>query len=243
MWLEAREREAKEDFSRGTLARHLADNFGNGLSSFFPLWLRNDNGLETSGERHETPPQPVSLPHGAISNVSVPAWKTCFITSWPCCMIPPTAKPTPERSAWNGRVSRSPAGLDGDALAKRRKPWPVLLRGGRELAALLDPDTPVPGVTTGTLRPDIATIAVPATVDGRNMTWRRLRADRRVGALRYRARRSCPAKDGLLNAITRRTNAPRWEMLPASLGQTTFDIYLNGNAYWRNVPLRSGATS
>ena len=41
---------------------------------------------------------------------------------------------------------------------------------GCELAALLDPDTPVPGVTTGTLRPDIATIAVPATADGRNMT-------------------------------------------------------------------------
>ena len=41
---------------------------------------------------------------------------------------------------------------------------------GRELAALLDPETPVPGVTTGTLRPDIATIAVPATVAGRNMT-------------------------------------------------------------------------
>ena len=41
---------------------------------------------------------------------------------------------------------------------------------GRELAALFDSDTPVPGVTTGALRPDIATIAVPATVDGRNMT-------------------------------------------------------------------------
>ena len=38
LWLEAREREAKEDFSRGTVVRHLADNFGSGLSSFFPLW-------------------------------------------------------------------------------------------------------------------------------------------------------------------------------------------------------------
>ena len=36
LWLEARERAAKEDFSRGALVRHLADNFGNGLSSFFP---------------------------------------------------------------------------------------------------------------------------------------------------------------------------------------------------------------
>ena len=33
---------------------------------------------------------------------------------------------------------------------------------GRELAALLDPETPVTGVTTGQLRPEIAAIAVPA---------------------------------------------------------------------------------
>ena len=47
LWLEAREKEAREDFSRGTLCRHLADNFGNGLSSFFPLWVRDD-GLRTN---------------------------------------------------------------------------------------------------------------------------------------------------------------------------------------------------
>ena len=41
---------------------------------------------------------------------------------------------------------------------------------GRELVRLLDPDTPVPGVTVGALRPEIAVIAVPSTVDGRNMT-------------------------------------------------------------------------
>ena len=40
---------------------------------------------------------------------------------------------------------------------------------GRELARLLDSDTPVPGVTSGRLRPEIAAIAVPATTDGRNM--------------------------------------------------------------------------
>ena len=42
LWVEAREREAKEDFSRGTTVPHFADNFGNGLSSFFPAWLRDD---------------------------------------------------------------------------------------------------------------------------------------------------------------------------------------------------------
>ena len=34
LWIEAREREAKEDFSRGTLIRYMPDNLGNGLSSY-----------------------------------------------------------------------------------------------------------------------------------------------------------------------------------------------------------------
>ena len=38
LWIEAREREAME-FSRGALVRHLADNLGNGLSSYFPAYL------------------------------------------------------------------------------------------------------------------------------------------------------------------------------------------------------------
>ncbi len=41
---------------------------------------------------------------------------------------------------------------------------------GRELAALLSPETPVSGVTQGPLRQEITVIAVPATTDGRNMT-------------------------------------------------------------------------
>ena len=41
---------------------------------------------------------------------------------------------------------------------------------GRRLARLLDPETPVPGVTTGPLRPEIAAIAVPSTIDNRNMS-------------------------------------------------------------------------
>ena len=40
---------------------------------------------------------------------------------------------------------------------------------GRTLAALLDSDTPVSGVTTGSLRPKLAAIAVPTTTDGGNM--------------------------------------------------------------------------
>ena len=59
--------------------------------------------------------------------------------------------------------------------ARRRTGRPGRRNRGRlrlarpQLAALLDPDTPVPGVTAGPLRPEIAAIAVPATTHGRHM--------------------------------------------------------------------------
>ena len=42
MFLEARQRESAEEFSRGTLVRHLAGDFGNGRSHFYPAWLREE---------------------------------------------------------------------------------------------------------------------------------------------------------------------------------------------------------
>ena len=67
-----------------------------------------------------------------------------------------------------------PGWPDGDAILSLSKDAAGELRAsaqrGRELAALLDPETPVAGVTAGTLRPELAAIAVPSTADGRNMT-------------------------------------------------------------------------
>ena len=50
MFLEARQRESTEQFLRGTPVRHLAGDFGNGRSHFFPAWLRDEGlGLGTDG--------------------------------------------------------------------------------------------------------------------------------------------------------------------------------------------------
>ena len=62
---------------------------------------------------------------------------------------------------------RGTAGFASRSGRRRDRAWSVAR--GRELAALLDPETPVPGVTTGQLRPEIASIAVPATTHGHNM--------------------------------------------------------------------------
>ena len=106
---------------------------------------------------------------------------------------------------------------------------------GRQLAALLDPDTPVSGVTTGALRPEIVAIAVPATTDGRNMTgddfaltavWGHVGAG---GAV-------MPGQGRVIErAFTADERAALNSDLPA-LGETTFDVYLNERAFWCNVP-------
>ena len=65
VWIEARERESWSEYARGTITRHMADNFGNGLSSFFPLYLRDDQfGESVNGVKR-------------VANLSDDAWRYC----------------------------------------------------------------------------------------------------------------------------------------------------------------------
>ena len=106
---------------------------------------------------------------------------------------------------------------------------------GQELAALLDSETPVPGVTAGALRPELAAIAVPSTADGRNMTG----SDFALTAGWGHFGTGDAVMPGHGRGVGRDYTAAEREALGdavAVLGDATVDVYLNDNARWRNVP-------
>ena len=106
---------------------------------------------------------------------------------------------------------------------------------GRELAALLDSDTPVPGVTTGTLRPEAAALAVPSTTDGGNMAGGDFALT--TGWGHFGSGQAVMPGQG--RVVERPYTAHERAALggaAVTLGETTLDIHMNDRAYWRNVP-------
>ena len=106
---------------------------------------------------------------------------------------------------------------------------------GRELAQLLDTEARITGVTKGELRPEITAIAVPDTIDGRNMTGKDYAVA--AGWGHYGPGQAIMPGQG---SVTQREYAPSEQLALGdarhSLGDSTFDIYLNERAFWRNVP-------
>ena len=107
---------------------------------------------------------------------------------------------------------------------------------GRELARLLDSDTPVPGITQGLLRPETAAIAVPATIDNRNMSGNDFAVT--AGWGHYGSADAVMPGQG---RVVERAYTPDERValrdVRSTFGEATFDIYLNARAFWRNVPV------
>ena len=106
---------------------------------------------------------------------------------------------------------------------------------GRELAALLDSDTPVPGVTEGALRPEIAVVGVPSTVDGGNMAGDDFALTAGWGHF-GQGEAVMPGQGRVVERPYTADETAKLGEAVAVLGETTFDVYLNDHAYWQNVP-------
>ena len=127
-----------------------------------------------------------------------------------------------------------PGWPDGDADGAADALAETAVRG-RQLATLLDSDTPVTGVTTGLLSPDLATIAVPITTDGGNMAGDDFAVSAGWGHFGT-GEAVMPGQGRIVEQNY--TDDERTALADAiwTLGDTAFDVYLNDRAYWRNIP-------
>ena len=107
---------------------------------------------------------------------------------------------------------------------------------GREVAALLDTEAAVPGVTSGTIRDELKTIAVVSRVGGGAL---------QAAEFALTAGWGSGGKDGKdgKNAITMpgkgKTEPRHAETSEQAAGfgsAPTLDVYMNAQAYWKNIP-------
>jgi Type ISP C-terminal specificity domain len=117
---------------------------------------------------------------------------------------------------------------------------------GKRIAALLDTETGVANVTTGKLDAPFASIGALAHSEGLQLQA----SDFEITAGWGHAGKggvTMPAKGKLLERDYTETEIAALTLTAArlglsledvkeTLGQTTFDIYLNNSAYWRNIP-------
>jgi hypothetical protein len=150
----------------------------------------------------------------------------------------------------------------GENAGALRQDWPriplpeskaTLLKSaelGRSVAALLDPEASVAGVTSGAIRPELRPVAVVSRLGGGS-----LKAD--AGDLTVSAGWGHPGKGGVTmpgkGKVVERDYTPveltavqdgakglglTAEEALRHLGERTCDVYLNDIAYWRNVSLK-----
>ena len=220
------EADTQTAFTSAIASYHLIDR----VASWFPAWLcgefsergdvRKYPNLSTLGRRYS---QAVGIDveqlfFHALAVLNDPEYREdnsgALRMDWPRIPLP----------GWPDG-----AGVDGTATLA------LSVTRGRELARLLDPDTPVPGVTQGVLRSELSAIAVPATIDGRNMTTHDFAVT--AGWGHYGTGGAVmPGHGSLKERFYTQPELAALGSAHAILGKTTHDVYLNDRAYWRNIP-------
>ena len=107
---------------------------------------------------------------------------------------------------------------------------------GRKLATLLDPETPMSGVTADGPRSELTAIAVPATSGQHGMTEADFALTAGWGHLDSRDA-VMPGQGKTIKRAYARNEHAVLEDAVQVLGGTTLDVHLNDRAFWCNVPV------
>ena len=221
------ELEPQACFTQEVGARHMIERGAN----WFPAWLRECGELKANlkpakfaGERtiqhylDRVSANVEDLFHHVLTTLHDPAYLTAnagaLRMEWPRVPLP----------GWPDGEAEGAA----EALAESAE-------RGRELAALLNPEASVRGVTQAPLRTEIAAIAVPTTIDGRNMTGEDFAVTSGWGHL-GQGDAVMPGQGRAIERPNELNESLDMGEARHVLGESTFSVWLNARAYWSNVP-------
>lgn len=106
---------------------------------------------------------------------------------------------------------------------------------GRAVAALLDTESPLPGVTSGAIRAELQPVAVISRKGGGALQAQEFRLTAGWGHA-GKAGAIMPGK-GRVEARAAGADELAPQLAEAQASARTLDVFLNGTAYWSNVPL------
>jgi hypothetical protein len=111
-------------------------------------------------------------------------------------------------------------------------------RLGRQIAALLDTETPTPGVTSGKIRPELRTVAVVSRVGGGNLNPDTEFAVTARWGYGGKGGITMPDKGKIEQRLYTAEERKAMGETIAQLGEDTRDVYFNDIACLQNVPAR-----
>ena len=228
-WIEARQKQPMEHFDRGYVVRVLADNFGNGLSNFFPLYLRVDHPQGTL----------IAPELGRVLSPNLSDKATTYISNLHA------AVDCSDVFFHIVAVLHAPEYRKENAGALRQD-WPriplpdskeALLASaalGRQIAALLDAETEVGAVR----EPPLPAIAAFVLQTGMTLNEAQHFAVTAGWGHAGQGGVTMPGKGKMIDRdYTEKERASLDEAIKL-LGEQTCDVYLNEFAYWSNIPIR-----
>jgi predicted helicase len=228
LWIEARQNESGEVFSRGTATRSLSDNFGNGLSNFFPAIVLDSAGtlmsaieshanLSAAAEAHlvSISAPPLSLFLHALATMHTPRYRAenagALLVDWPRIPIPTHADLLASSAILGQRLADL---LDAESSANFGAEWSFF-------AALKLPQNPdlkrSLKITAGWGRRGQASTVMPGQGLAPARDWT---AAEREKLAKLAAEQSLAFENAL-----------------SLLGETCLDVHLNGESFWSSVPI------
>ena len=243
IWIEARQKQPMERFDRGYVVRVMADNFGNGLSNFFPLYLKAGSTPATLFIKSSV--QPTSMPNlSKLLETYLESLKADPLDFFLHCAAVLHAPSYRRENAGALRIDwpRIPLPNSKDELKDSAEV-------GRKLSALLDPEASVSGINAGNSRSEVKEICSISREGGGSLNPEAGDLDVNAGwGHRGKGGAVMPGKGKFIErdytAKEREAIAVGATVLGLSekqalklIGERTIDVYLNNLAYWKNIPL------